>query len=80
MNLHIQPQNFWRTSSFGDAAATSPMEISDLGQHMQQCSRPHSRLFLLRCGIDDLHERLLARFVTSLTVLIALFGAALVVW
>jgi hypothetical protein len=79
MNLHIQQPTLWRTASFGDAADTSPMEMHELGQHLRQCSQAHGRLFLLRCGVDALHQGLLGRFVTSLTVLVALVGATLLV-
>jgi hypothetical protein len=80
MHLQLPHSGQWRTSSFGEAADTSPMEINELGQHMQQCSRPASHLFTLRCGVDAVHQGLLARFVTSLALVVALLGMAVVVW
>jgi hypothetical protein len=79
MNSHMSPRTFWSTASFGDAADTSPGELSELGQHMQQCSRPRNNWFVLRCGVDAVHEGLLARFVTSLALLVALVGATVLV-
>lgn len=79
MNLQMHPHAHWSTASFGDAADTSPVELEGLGQHLQQCSRPRSRWFALRCGMDTLHQGLLARFVTSLTLLVALVGLAMLV-
>ncbi len=74
------PQAAWSTASLGDSAHTSPMELDALGQHMQQCSRPRSRLFSLQCGADFLHQGLLSRFVTSLTLLAALVATVVLVW
>lgn len=79
MNLHMHPHAHWSTASFGDAADTSPAELAGLGRHMQQCSSPGGRWFALRCGVDTLHQGLLARFVTSLTLVAALAGAAVLV-
>ena len=80
MNHHLPPLTFWSTSSFGNTADTTPGELDGLGQHMQQCSRRRTRWFALRCGLDTLHQGLLARFVTSLTLLVALLGAAVLVF
>ncbi len=79
MNLQMHPHAHWSTASFGDAADTSPMELEGLGQHMQQCSQPRTRWFALRCGVDTLHQGLLARFVTSLTLVVAVALVAVLV-
>lgn len=75
--LHILPR--WNTASFGDSANTLPMELNALGEHMQQCSRRPGPLFVLWCRAEALHQGLLARFVTSLTLLAAVAGAAALV-
>jgi hypothetical protein len=80
MNLHMPPRTFWSTASFGDTADTSPMELDELGQHMQQCSQPHSRFFSLRQSVHTVHQGLLARFVTSLALMVALVGTTVLVW
>jgi hypothetical protein len=79
MNSHMSPRTFWSTASFGDVADTLPGDLTELGQHVQQCSQPRSPWFLLRSGIDTLHQGLLARFVTSLALLVALVGATVLV-
>ena len=56
------------------------MELHALGEHMQQCSRQRGALFVLQCRAQAMHRGLLARFVTSLTLLAALAGAALAIW
>ena len=76
MTVHRHPQPSWSTASFGNAAATSPMDLNALGQHVQQCSRPGSAWLALTGSAIDLHRGLLARFVTSLALLAVLVGAA----
>lgn len=63
---------FWSTASFGDDAHTSPMELSALGEHLSQCRRSNGRLFKLRCRADAVHGFVVARFVTTLAVAVAL--------
>lgn len=79
MSLHCQPLPSWSTASFGNAANTSPMDLSALGQHVQQCSRPGGAWSALSGSAGDLHRSLLARFVTSLALLAVLIGAAAMV-
>lgn len=82
MNTATQPHlHAWTTSSFGDAADTSPMELSALGEHLSQCQSLSGRLFDLRCRAASLHSFVAARFVTTVVVLLAtgLTGAALLV-
>jgi hypothetical protein len=59
----------WTTASFGDAADTSPMELSVLGHHLQRCGHANSRLFNARCAADWLHGLVAPRLVTTLVVL-----------
>ncbi len=79
MNLQLSPKSPWLTAAFGDGADTLPLELNELSRHVQQCSRPHSRLYNLRCTVVAMHQKLLARFVTSLTLLVAVTGALVVV-
>lgn len=66
----------WSTSSFGDAADTSPMELSALGEHMDLCNGLRGRLFKLRCAADALQRAMAARFVTSFVLLALLVAVA----
>ena len=79
MTPHCHPLPSWSTASFDNAAATSPMDLNALGQHMQQCSQPGGAWRALIGGASDLHRGLLARFVTSLALLAVLVGAAAMV-
>jgi hypothetical protein len=80
MNLHLPQRPLWATASFSADSDTLPADLSDLGQHVQQCSQRQSRLVRLQHGADVLHRGLLARFVTSLALLVALVGAAVLVF
>lgn len=76
---HTYP-NAWTTSSFGDAADTSPMELSALGDHLSHCKSQSGRLFNLRCRAASVHSFVAARFVTTVVVLAAgLTGVAFLV-
>ena len=66
----------WTTSSFGGTADTSPMELSALGDHMDDCRKTQGGWFLLRCFADGLHQFMASRFVTTLFVATVLMGAA----
>lgn len=62
-------------------AAARPERPFDLAErlalvaHMQRCAAQRGRWFVLRCAVDALHAAVLPRFVTSLVVVFALFGA-----
>ena len=58
----------WSTASFGDAADTSPMELSVLGEHLDSCKQTHGRWFTLQCFAEHLNGFIAARFVTTLAV------------
>lgn len=71
MNTHNTAAPSWSTASFGDAADTSPMELSVLGNHLDLCKGARGRLFIFHC-IAEITNRILApRLVTTL-VLVAL--------
>jgi len=59
----------WSTSCFGDAAQTSPMELSVLGDHLQHCSATPGPLMRLRWAAEALNRFVSARFVTTLALL-----------
>jgi len=74
MKTQVTPTPFWSTASFGEAADTSPMELSALGEHLSSCKGSHGRLFALQCVAETLNGFIATRFVTTLvvaTVLIA---------
>ena len=59
----------WSTSCFGDAAHTSPMELSVLGEHLHHCSATSRPLVRLRCAAESMNGFVSARFVTTLALL-----------
>jgi hypothetical protein len=68
----------WSTSSFGVVADTSPVELSELSEHLDRCRRSSGRFFSALCLSDRLNSFLAPRVVTTLIV-IALIAGALVV-
>ena len=65
----------WSTSSYGDKAATSPMELMELGSHLGTCRGAHGKLFAVRCAAERMNGFVTARFMTSLLVAGLLIGA-----
>ncbi len=65
----------WSTASFGDAADTSPAELSVLGEHLDHCRRWSGRLFTLQCRAQWLHAFVAGRIVTTLVVAALLYAA-----
>lgn len=74
MNIHVIATPSWSTASFGDAADTSPMELSALGEHLDLCRGARGRLFALQCAVQAMHGFVAARFVTTLVVVTLLIG------
>ena len=64
----------WATSSFGGTVDTSPMELSALGEHLDNCKGLHGRMFALRCAAETMNGFVSARFVTTLVVVALLIG------
>lgn len=80
MNPNVYTPVHWSTAAFFDAARQSPAELDGLCQHMRQCSRVHSPVRALGHGLQALHRGMSCRFVTSLSLLVALLGATLLIW
>jgi hypothetical protein len=59
----------WSTASFGDAADTTPMELSALGEHLQRCSGTPRPVMRLRCAVESMNGFVGARLVTTLALL-----------
>lgn len=74
MNTTILATRSWSTASFGESADTSPMELSALGEHLDQCRASRGRLFGLRCAVERMHGFVAPRFVTTLVVAAVLIG------
>ena len=64
----------WATSSYSEAAQTSPVELAELGEHKTQCSAKSGRMVALRCGAGHLLGFVSARLVTTVAVLAAVTG------
>lgn len=80
MNTQVIATPSWSTASFGDAAHTSPTDLSALGEHLDLCRRSRGRLFALHCIAQTMHGFVVARFVTTLVVVALLIGAISMVW
>lgn len=65
----------WSTSSLGQEADTSPMELAALSQHLGRCQRHQGRLFVLKCHGETVGRFVASRVVTTLVVGSALVGA-----
>ncbi|MFY9810457.1 hypothetical protein [Aquabacterium sp.] len=65
----------WSTSSMGQEADTSPMELAALSQHLGRCQRNQGRLFAMRCHGETVGRFVASRVVTTLVVGSALVGA-----
>ncbi|MHB8948130.1 MAG: hypothetical protein ACYC4S_03580 [Rhodoferax sp.] len=74
MSKTIILKSRWSTASFGDAADTSPLELSALGAHLELCQRSHGRLFFLQCAAQTMHGFVVGRFVTTVVVVALLIG------
>ena len=67
----------WTTSSYGQAADTTLVELDELSRHQRQCTASSARLVALQCGALDLRGLATGRLVTTLLLLAALAGAGL---
>jgi len=70
----------WVTASHADAADTSPMDLSALGDHVDRCNGSRGRLFALKCAADSLLGFVAPRFVTTVVVTVFIFGVASLVF
>jgi len=80
MISRIEKSPRWSTASFGEAADTSPMELTALGEHMARCSHPPGRLFSWQCTAEAIHRVVASRFVTTLTLATLVMAAASLIW
>lgn len=69
MKTDVMAAPSWSTSCFGDAAETTPMELSALGEHLHHCSATPRPLMRLRCAFESMNGFVSARFVTTLALL-----------
>jgi hypothetical protein len=66
----------WATASHADLAETSPGDLSALGAHVDRCNGSRGRLFALRCAADAVVGFAAPRFVTTVVVIVFIFGVA----
>ncbi len=76
MTTHAFNSPRWNTAAFHDATDTSPMELSELGAHIERCNGCRGRWFQLRCVADAVHDFVAPRFVTTLLVAGTVAGLA----
>ena len=69
----------WSTASIADATDTAPMELRELGAHVDRCNCSRGRWFALRCAADAVHDFVAPRFVTTLCIAAAVVGVAALV-
>ncbi len=69
MKTDVMATPFWSTASFGDTADTSPMELSELGEHLQHCSAQSGRWARLRIAAESMNGFVSTRLVTTLALL-----------
>jgi hypothetical protein len=69
MKTDVMANPRWSTASFGDAADTSPMELSDLGEHLQHCSARSGQWARLRIAVESMNGFVSTRLVTTLALL-----------
>lgn len=69
MNTHVLVQPRWSTSSLGDSAETSPIELALLGSHLTGCKASHGRLLAMQFIAQTLHGFVAPRFVTTVVVI-----------
>lgn len=79
MSTNVITSPCWSTASFGDAADTSPTELSALGEHLDLCRGSRGRLFAVHCVAQTMHGFVAARFVTTLVVIVLLIGVGVLV-
>lgn len=76
MHTKVHTPCNWSTASFGDAADTSPADLSALGSHLHLCQCDTGRWFALRCMTERMTGFATARFITTLVVVALLLTAA----
>lgn len=76
MNTHAFRSPRWNTASVPDATDTTPVELSELGAHIDRCHGCRERWFTLRCMADAAHDFVAPRFVTTLLVVALVIGLA----
>jgi hypothetical protein len=76
MNTDTLTPRRWTTASVPDTTDTSPMELSELGAHVDRCNGCRGRWFTLRCAADAVHDFVAPRFVTTLLVVGVVVGLA----
>lgn len=74
MHAHVAPSPRWSTASFADATDSAPMELRELGAHVNRCNGCRGRWFALRCAADAVHDFIAPRFVTTLCIVGAMIG------
>lgn len=76
MNSHHSFSPSWSTASIADAPDTSPMDMSSLSGHFDDCQDSKGRWFSLQCLAESAHGFMAPRFVTSLVTVTVVVGIA----
>lgn len=76
MHLSTATSPRWTTASIADATDTTPMELRELGAHVDRCNGSRERWFAVRCAADAVHAFVAPRFITTLCIAAAVIGLA----
>lgn len=68
----------WSTASIGESSDTSPIELSNLHDHLDQCNASRGRLFALRGAADSFNAFVVQRTVTTWMAVLLLLLTLLV--
>lgn len=74
MHNTMPPRHAWPTASHSDAAKSSGTDLLLLGKHLNACPQLHRHLLTLHRVAESVHGFVATRFVTTLVVLLVLFG------
>lgn len=78
MTILAQPPHFQISASNSFAADTLPADLTELGDHLDNCQNSHRHLLTLRCAAVSARGFIASRLVTTAMVGVAFVG--LYVW
>jgi len=79
MDTELKDNPRWATSSHGGTTQPSPLEVSALGQELEDCNRSRGRLFAWQCAADSVVLFVATHFVTTLALVVLVVATTLVV-
>lgn len=74
MHNPMSPRHAWSTASCSDAVKSYSTDLRLLGEHLNACPQLHRHLLTLHRFAVSVHGFVATRFVTTLVVMLVLFG------